>query len=136
MSQAPTRVAWYKILERKLPGYNASIVLQKVVLDQMCFAPPFVLILVTSIGFANGMYASEVVEKLKTSYLDIILNNWKVSIDNHSLIIYINFKINNQFFSGLAMCPTVQFLPCSNSFTNVNSAVCFPCMEHLLILEN
>lgn len=79
MSQAPTRVAWYKILESKFPGYTASTVFQKVALDQMCFAPPFVFVLVSSVSFANGKHADEVFLKLKSSYTDIIFNNWKVS---------------------------------------------------------
>ncbi|KAK3924690.1 Protein Mpv17 [Frankliniella fusca] len=75
---APMRVAWYKILEKKIPGSSAKSLLQKVALDQLCFAPPFVLVLVSLVSYANGMNSEQVLTKLKNSYTDIMLNNLKV----------------------------------------------------------
>lgn len=75
---APARVAWYKFMERKLPGYAATTVCQKVAVDQLCFAPCFVFVLVSLVSYSNGMNTDQVIDKLRTSYTDIITNNWKV----------------------------------------------------------
>lgn len=75
---APGRVGWYKVLEKKLPGSTPTTVLKKLALDQICFAPPFVLVILTSVCFANGMNVQDVVQKLQNSYVDIMLNNLKV----------------------------------------------------------
>lgn len=75
---APMRVAWYKMLERKIPGCNVKSILQKVALDQLCFAPPFVLVLVSAVSFTSGMNIDQVIQKVKNTYSDIMLNNLKV----------------------------------------------------------
>ncbi|XP_034233402.1 protein Mpv17-like [Thrips palmi] len=75
---APGRAAWYKVLEKKLPGSTPATVCKKLALDQVCFAPPFVLVILTSVCFANGMHPQQVMQKLQNSYTEIMLNNLKV----------------------------------------------------------
>lgn len=103
------RVAWYKVLERRFPGYAATTVCQKVALDQFCFAPGFVFILISLISFSNGMNTFQVSEKLKSSYTDIILNNWKASrsLSRLKAVLTMSLPIHNHP-SLLQVWPCVQ----------------------------
>ncbi|KAJ1523347.1 hypothetical protein ONE63_001217 [Megalurothrips usitatus] len=75
---APARVGWYRFLEKKLPGCSTSTVLQKLALDQACFAPCLVLAIVSSVSYTSGMQTDQIIDKLHSSFKDIMLNNWKV----------------------------------------------------------
>ncbi|XP_046741577.1 protein Mpv17 [Diprion similis] len=74
----PATKTWYGILERYIGSKNSVAALKKVVLDQGCFAPVFVAVLLTVIATMQGNDIEGVKTKLKSDYTDILSNNYKL----------------------------------------------------------
>lgn len=70
---------FYGVLDRHLRHRNAVVrTLQKVCVDQLVFAPVFMAVLVSIIGFMQHRSVDKVAEKLRREYLDILVANYYV----------------------------------------------------------
>ncbi|XP_012264931.1 protein Mpv17 isoform X3 [Athalia rosae] len=74
----PTTSIWYRILERNIGSKSSTAALKKVLLDQGCFAPFFITVLLTVIGKLQGKDFEGIKRKLKSDYFDILFNNYKL----------------------------------------------------------
>ncbi|XP_049854463.1 protein Mpv17-like isoform X5 [Schistocerca gregaria] len=76
--KGPVLRTWFGFLDSRFKGRSAIIVVKKVALDQLCFVPVFLGVLVSIIGFANGKSLDQVKEKLEADYPDIMMTNYKI----------------------------------------------------------
>ncbi|KAL0103462.1 hypothetical protein PUN28_017603 [Cardiocondyla obscurior] len=74
----PTTTMWYRILDKYIGSKGHSVVIKKVVCDQMLFAPSFVGVLLVAIGICQEKNIEELKIKLSNEYKDILLNNYKL----------------------------------------------------------
>ncbi|XP_049951390.1 protein Mpv17-like isoform X2 [Schistocerca serialis cubense] len=74
----PVLRTWFGFLDSRFKGRSAIIVVKKVALDQLCFVPLFLGVLVSIIGFGNGKSVDQVKEKLEADYPDIMMTNYKI----------------------------------------------------------
>lgn len=79
---------FYNALDSALPGTAAMTVLQKVVIDQVFWAPIFTLIFFTWIGITSGASPSEIATKIKSDLIQGVVGSWTVWPLAHT----INFK--------------------------------------------
>ncbi|CAM9923698.1 unnamed protein product, partial [Hapterophycus canaliculatus] len=79
---------FYNALDSALPGTAAFTVIQKVVIDQVFWAPIFTLIFFTWIGITSGASPSEIVAKVKSDLVQGVVGSWTVWPLAHT----INFK--------------------------------------------
>eukprot|EP00752_Nemacystus_decipiens_P009532 g8520.t1 len=79
---------FYNALDGALPGTAAVTVIQKVVIDQVFWAPIFTLIFFTWIGVTSGNSPSEIVNKIKSDLIQGVVGSWTVWPLAHT----INFK--------------------------------------------
>ncbi|EZA47821.1 hypothetical protein DMN91_011608 [Ooceraea biroi] len=86
----PATRIWYGILDKHIGSKGSSIVIKKVLCDQLFFAPTFVAVLLTTIGICQGKDMERLKLKLKNEYGDILKNNYKlwpmVQLINFSLV--------------------------------------------------
>lgn len=74
----PTLFKWYGIMERHIGATGAQAVLTKVAADQLLFAPSFIVVLLSTIGFSQGLNAKQVQDQLVATYPDVLINNYKL----------------------------------------------------------
>ncbi|XP_011297995.1 protein Mpv17 [Fopius arisanus] len=74
----PTTFTWYRLLDKHIGSKGGLVAAKKVACDQLLFAPCFIGVLLSSIGFMQGNSLNSVREKLQKEYLDILRNNYKV----------------------------------------------------------
>ncbi|XP_055717004.1 protein Mpv17 [Phlebotomus papatasi] len=68
---------WYGVLDRHIHGRNLKIkTLKKVALDQLIFAPTFMMAFLGVVGVMKGQNRVEIEEKIRADYLDILLTNY------------------------------------------------------------
>eukprot|EP00904_Undaria_pinnatifida_P007047 jgi/Undpi1/3472/HiC_scaffold_16.g06844.m1 len=79
---------FYNALDGALPGTAAVTVIQKVVIDQLFWAPIFTLIFFTWIGITSGASPSEIANKVKSDLIQGVVGSWTVWPLAHT----INFK--------------------------------------------
>ncbi|CBN79193.1 conserved unknown protein [Ectocarpus siliculosus] len=79
---------FYNALDSALPGTAAMTVIQKVIIDQVFWAPIFTLIFFTWIGVTSGASPSEIVAKVKSDLVQGVVGSWTVWPLAHT----INFK--------------------------------------------
>ncbi|CAM9659511.1 unnamed protein product [Pylaiella littoralis] len=79
---------FYNALDEALPGTAAMTVIQKVVIDQVFWAPIFTLIFFTWIGITSGNTPNEIVNKVKSDLIQGVVGSWTVWPLAHT----INFK--------------------------------------------
>ncbi|XP_012278559.1 protein Mpv17 isoform X2 [Orussus abietinus] len=86
----PAIRTWYGILDKRIGSKGKTVILKKVVCDQLFFAPALIAVLLNSIGFLRGNNLEQNKEKLRNEYKDILINNYKlwpmVQIVNFSLV--------------------------------------------------
>ena len=56
-------------------------VLSKVIMDQVIFAPFINLAIISVLGKLQHKTLDQIKEKLRAEYLDVLKNNWKVSLE-------------------------------------------------------
>lgn len=66
-------------MERRIGATGTQVLLKKVCADQLLFAPSFIVILLSTIGFSQGQNAKQVRDQLMSTYPDVLINNYKVS---------------------------------------------------------
>ncbi|ENN72913.1 protein Mpv17 [Dendroctonus ponderosae] len=75
----PTLSLWYKVLARKIgTEMSTAVTLKKVALDQLVFAPSFLILFLTNLNLINGRSLSEAKEDVSSNYLDIMVANYKL----------------------------------------------------------
>lgn len=74
----PSLFTWYGFMERRIGTAGTSTLLKKVCADQLLFAPSFIVVLLSTIGFSQGQSPKKVKEQLFATYPDILLNNYKL----------------------------------------------------------
>lgn len=95
--QGPGLRFWYGVLDRHIHGRNIKIkTLKKVALDQLIFAPTFMMAFLGVVGVMKGQNRVEIEEKIRADYLDILLTNyciWPwVQLANFS-IVPLNYQV-------------------------------------------
>uniref|UniRef100_A0A7G3AF19 Mitochondrial inner membrane protein Mpv17 n=1 Tax=Lutzomyia longipalpis TaxID=7200 RepID=A0A7G3AF19_LUTLO len=88
---------WYGILDKHIHGRNVKIkTLKKVALDQLIFAPTFMLAFLGVLGVMKGQALPEIEDKIRADYVDILKTNyciWPwVQLANFS-IIPLNYQV-------------------------------------------
>lgn len=74
----PATRRWYGILDKHIGSKGGTVVLKKVACDQLLFAPTFLAVLLSAIGFSQGRDIQNLTAKLKNEYPDILLSNYKI----------------------------------------------------------
>lgn len=74
----PATRTWYGILDKYIGSKGGTVVVKKVLCDQLLFAPTFLCVLLVSIGFLQGSDIDSLKHKLKSSYFQILMNNYKI----------------------------------------------------------
>lgn len=57
---------------------STTVTLKKVALDQLVFAPSFLMVFLTNLNLLNGRSLRDTKEDLSSNYLDIMVANWKL----------------------------------------------------------
>lgn len=78
MIQGPGLRFWYGFLNKHVGSQGTTVVLKKVALDQLVFAPIFLGFLLGVLGAMQGQTMDENVKNIKRDYLDVLANNYKV----------------------------------------------------------
>ena len=76
--QGPTLQAWYKTLDRYILYSGAKGALMKVGVDQLVFAPIFLVTFISTMGTLNGETMDKIKKKLEQDYFNVLTTNWKV----------------------------------------------------------
>ncbi|XP_034232291.1 protein Mpv17-like [Thrips palmi] len=74
----PSLFTWYGFMERRIGAAGTQALLKKVCADQLLFAPSFIVILLSTIGFSQGLNAKQVQDQLVSTYPDVLINNYKL----------------------------------------------------------
>lgn len=74
----PTLQAWYKTLDRYILYSGAKGALMKVGVDQLVFAPIFLVTFISTMGTLNGETMDKIKKKLEQDYFNVLTTNWKV----------------------------------------------------------
>ncbi|KAK0098628.1 hypothetical protein PV326_005961 [Microctonus aethiopoides] len=74
----PAVRTWYGILDKYIGSKGGLVTIKKVAIDQILFAPTFIVLLLTTIGIMQGNDATSIKNKLKNEYTDILWNNYKL----------------------------------------------------------
>lgn len=74
----PATRTWYGILDKYIGSKGGTVVVKKVLCDQLLFAPTFLAILLVSIGALQGNDVDSLKLKLRNDYLEILTNNYKL----------------------------------------------------------
>ncbi|XP_023968769.2 protein Mpv17 isoform X2 [Chrysemys picta bellii] len=72
----PVVGGWYQLLDRLIPGNTRMVVLKKMALDQVGFAPCFLGCFLAIAGALNGLSAEESWAKIRRDYPDALLTNY------------------------------------------------------------
>ncbi|CAH1987319.1 unnamed protein product [Acanthoscelides obtectus] len=78
----PMLSAWYKCLyklgHRDKDKSQTVILLQKVLLDQLVFAPSSLVVVLSILSLMQGGNLKSAKEEIKEKYVDILVKNWQV----------------------------------------------------------
>ncbi|KZC05148.1 Protein Mpv17 [Dufourea novaeangliae] len=74
----PVTRTWYEILDKHIGSKGGTVVFKKVCYDQLLFAPTFLLVLLSAIGFLQGNDIQNLKVKLGNEYTDILKSNYKI----------------------------------------------------------
>lgn len=76
--QGPATRTWYGILDKFIGSKGGLVAVKKVACDQLLFAPFFIVILLSTVGFMQGNDVNSIKKKLENEYPDILISNYKV----------------------------------------------------------
>ncbi|KAG5866488.1 hypothetical protein JTB14_004011 [Gonioctena quinquepunctata] len=74
----PALSVWYRTLSKLIGHTGKSVVLKKVAVDQLVFAPTFLFVFITLINTLDGHNWKHIKEELNLKYVDILLTNYTV----------------------------------------------------------
>eukprot|EP00045_Choanoeca_perplexa_P001468 m.19820 g.19820 ORF g.19820 m.19820 type:complete len:250 (-) comp10962_c0_seq2:227-976(-) len=74
---APVLHVWYGFLNRRLPGNHVRVVLQRVALDQLAFAPPFLAFFLATLSLLEG-HADRITQQLSDDWFPTVVKNWQL----------------------------------------------------------
>ncbi|KAL3282232.1 hypothetical protein HHI36_005426 [Cryptolaemus montrouzieri] len=75
----PPKVLWLRSLATYIKGQNGiSVVIKKVILDQLIFAPFGLILFLVSLGIVQGKHPTEIKQVLRDDYAEILIANYKV----------------------------------------------------------
>ncbi len=74
----PTCHYWYLFLDTVLPGRTATIVLKKILVDQLIFSPVTISMFLVIVGLQEGRKGNELVKDLKDKGKDLLVAEWIV----------------------------------------------------------
>lgn len=67
---------WYGLLNKYIGASGSKVVLTKVFIDQVIFAPTFLAILLATVGTMQGKDFKNIQLELKRDYLDVLIANY------------------------------------------------------------
>ncbi|XP_023930668.1 protein Mpv17-like isoform X2 [Lingula anatina] len=76
----PVLRTWYMTLDFLFKGTTKTVALKKVFCDQAFFAPSFLTVFITTMGWLRGDPWSEIQEKVKRDFLPILMANYQLWI--------------------------------------------------------
>jgi Mpv17 / PMP22 family len=77
--QGPGLWAWYKTLHKLVGHSKRFMAVKKVALDQIVAAPPFYAGFLITTGAMQQQNWKQIEQRIENDYMDILINNWKVS---------------------------------------------------------
>lgn len=94
----PTLRFWYGRLDRIVSSKQAAwkVAVKKASLDQLVFAPAFIVLFTSSISFMQGMNVESVVHRLKSEYTTILKTNyiiWPAAQIINFALIPLNYQV-------------------------------------------
>eukprot|EP00730_Choanoeca_flexa_P008927 TRINITY_DN12558_c4_g1_i4.p1 TRINITY_DN12558_c4_g1~~TRINITY_DN12558_c4_g1_i4.p1 ORF type:complete len:233 (+),score=19.68 TRINITY_DN12558_c4_g1_i4:163-861(+) len=84
---APVLHVWYGFLNRRIPGNHLRIVVQRVLLDQLLFAPPFLAFFLSTLSLLEG-HSGRISHQLRHDWLPTVIKNWQLWVPAQA----INFR--------------------------------------------
>ena len=85
--QGPAIRGWYNILDRYIKSSGVKGVLLKVSVDQLFFAPTFLIVFLSTMGTLNGESPEQISARVQQDLPEILVSNWKVISEILSLCI-------------------------------------------------
>ena len=85
--QGPAIRGWYNILDRYIKSSGVKGVLLKVSVDQLFFAPTFLIVFLSTMGTLNGESPKQISARVEQDLPEILVSNWKVISEIFSLCI-------------------------------------------------
>jgi hypothetical protein len=76
--EAPALHYWYQYLKKVFPGRTTKSVAQRVVLDQLAFNPPYLVIFLTMVWQLEGKDYGEIPDLMKSTFPSAMIANWLV----------------------------------------------------------
>lgn len=67
---------WYKLLDGKLPGRNFSMVMKKVLVDQLLASPVIIFLFFATLGVMRRESSAETIEEIKHKFLRLYKAEW------------------------------------------------------------
>lgn len=74
----PALRVWYGLLNKYIGAGGKTVALKKVFVDQVIFAPAFLLIILTAVGTLQGKSFDTIKNDIKANYSDVLKTNYYV----------------------------------------------------------
>lgn len=78
MFQGPALRVWYGLLNNHIGSDGKAVALKKVFVDQVVFAPAFLLLILTAVGTLQGKNWENIEKDVEANYLDVLKTNYYV----------------------------------------------------------
>lgn len=76
--QGPALRSWYGFLNNFVGSKGKTVAVKKVLMDQIVFAPTFLLFILSSVGFMQGKSLENIEKDIKNNYLDVLITNYYI----------------------------------------------------------
>ncbi|KAK6633264.1 hypothetical protein RUM44_003865 [Polyplax serrata] len=73
----PLRI-WYGTMEKYFGSQGKFTALKKVTVDQLMFAPAFLVVIMTVVSAVQGNSVREINDKIALDYTDVLISNYKL----------------------------------------------------------
>ena len=73
---APATFYWFRFLEATFPGSGLSVAFQRMLADQLLYAPLVILSLFLVISALEGKPVAAIISKVRDAFLPTLLRNW------------------------------------------------------------
>ncbi|XP_075985743.1 mitochondrial inner membrane protein MPV17 [Anticarsia gemmatalis] len=74
----PALRMWYGVLNKHIGSSGKTVVLKKVFVDQVIFAPAFLCTLLVAVGGLQGKDWATIKRELKANYFDVLVTNYYI----------------------------------------------------------
>ncbi|KAL0895774.1 hypothetical protein ABMA27_011825 [Loxostege sticticalis] len=74
----PALRVWYGLLNNHIGSDGKAVALKKVFVDQVVFAPAFLLLILTAVGTLQGKNWENIEKDVEANYLDVLKTNYYV----------------------------------------------------------